>query len=133
MLIIPKEKARFYYKIKNARKVEYCVEVGDKFFFAQFDNSPFRLSNIYSDAVFLQDITVNEEGKIHSFDDKPALIYQIKNSIFKKWFMNGFAERKNKEKPYCIEKGKTCYFGESGFLTDIIRKSNIIKTMKEKK
>jgi hypothetical protein len=54
---------------------------------------------------FLKDITINDEGKIHSYNDQP-LIYKEYDITYYYWFQNGKIERENPEKPYFMLKNK---------------------------
>ncbi len=108
MIAIPAKKARIFYisgtSIRNyyyKNKILFCFtakekdKVRDKYKFINF-NIP-----------ILRDVTVNEEGRLHSYDDKPALVFNYNGDIVSVWAENGFFKREEKA---AVVVSKKCYY-----------------------
>jgi hypothetical protein len=105
MKIIPKENVFIYVN----KGIHYCIDKKEN---ALLIEENLHLYRQKPSNIFLCDIAVNERNEIHSFNDKPALVYKTypvsnpdsENSKTFIWFQNGKRGRGNKEKPYYIQK-----------------------------
>jgi hypothetical protein len=116
MIIIPKEKAWFGY---DNSTYYYCFDKKNN----EYDSLYY---NVYE---LLSDVTVDKENKLHSYNDKPAIIIYAEGETYKRWFINGMSSRENTEKPFVIKK-KSYYSFESGqsiFMEQVIENLNNIK------
>jgi hypothetical protein len=91
MPIINKEKARIYRNIDDGNY--YCFDIG-KILSENYKNCyPFKL---------VEDVIVDDENRLHSYDDKHTLRYKSSGHICREWFLNGKNGRVNPEKTYLI-------------------------------
>jgi hypothetical protein len=121
MIIIPKEKAWFGHG---------SYGYGDGYYYCfDYENNN-HYNTYFNQCEILSDVTVNQRNEIHSFDDKPALVYKKPDNIIQKlWFKNGILERENKEKSYIIDIGRGYCVG-NGFGINIKTVLNNLKNLK---
>jgi hypothetical protein len=127
MKSIPKENI-FIYTIND---IYYCLD--------KTKNSIEGLGNGWygRDNIFLEDVTIDSKGRIHSFNDKPAIV--CRNNFYGKiskvsyWLKDGKWGRENEEKPYYVQVSKedSKYFILNGKTTIVVSSEYIRKNLNE--
>jgi hypothetical protein len=94
MKIIPKDKAWI------------CKWNGEYYCFDREPTNTFLEPAYNHIRLLYEDITVNSSNRIHSFNDKPALVSKTHGNLkVLTWFQNGIQKRENEERPHTIEVG----------------------------
>jgi hypothetical protein len=124
MKIIKKENAVICYLPKYEASIYYCFNNN-----VEYDTGAFVLSDFNGNKL-LTDITVDDEDRIHSFDDKAGFSWSIrrfrKNIFTFLWFQHGLIKRENPEKSYKVVKNDY-YFCEG---LDRITMATVLRNLK---
>jgi hypothetical protein len=100
-MTIPKEKAFIYF----AGNTFYCFD--EEKHNAFFAHNPFI--RIFANDKIMNDVHVNKQNRIHSYNDQPLIIKTKNKTNYKIWYLDGIKKRENKEKPFKIIKGYAYY------------------------
>jgi hypothetical protein len=98
MILIPKEEAKFF--VKNAHSGLYCFGKENKNIISDYEDAIG-----YNSCKILESVITDEEGRLHSFNDRPAVVYFWNEQFYKEWFVHGINKRENPEKSKYISKG----------------------------
>jgi hypothetical protein len=109
MIIIPKDSAIIYL---TRNKVFYCFNLQEE--------CKEKYKDIINKAKFLphritEDVTVNDNYQLHSFNGNPAFFYRYGLNNIKAWFINGINKRENPERAIRITKKKFWVLNNESF------------------
>jgi hypothetical protein len=124
MNIIPKEKAFIYCVKKKNIETFFAVNKEE----VEIDKINYYFC-FYTERN-IEDVTVNKNNELHSYDDQPALVFLSEGAVCKRWFINGMAGRENQEKAN-ISLKNTHYIIGSGLLGTMVNFNRVKENIYE--